>query len=548
MSRSLGRFFLYLLYLVLLLFLAGSAWWLLQLLLSWTPLRGNGSTLPASSDLMRALVLWGVTWLIGLPLVIFLFRLLRRDQRTDPQAGRGGIRAFFLNLVEAVLTLAAVSVAASVIEQIGQSLMGDLTGSVSFVVLSLALVAWLEWERRQAQAGSPAALVFQRLHFSGVQLILLLMLTSAWLRALRPAIDALVFKSQGAISQGFPAVCGGLTVCANGPNLLSLAGVALWITCFWLGSGLLARGESLSRWYQVTHLAGLAWGLGYTFFGLERGIELLLLFLRGVSLPIYEITGPGASYDFASPLLVGLGVSAVSGLWLRRVGRQQTSLARSLALWAEALAAFLLAVAFCWGSGLLLADTFERVFGTSPDQRAWMDAFAFLIVGIAAFPLALHLSRRSLIAPQITAPLRSFILALLSGGIVTVVIGASVALYLLGTFLLGSPLDHWQANARAGLAALLVGALVVAIFLWLAFRERIFAGWQKSKEAPEPAAQPAPLPALAPELPLALVQVRRDEVEAVLDAMLEGHLTREEASARIQRLFLKQEEQPLRAS
>lgn len=335
-----------------------------------------------------------------------------------------------------------------------------------------------------------------------------------------------------------------MTVCANGPNLLSLTGVALWITCFWLGSGLLARGESLSRWYQVTHLAGLAWGLGYTFFGLERGIELLFLLLRGVPVQVHEITGPGATYDFASPLLVGLGVSAVSGLWLRRAGRQQTLLARSLALWAEALAAFLLAVVFCWGSGLLLSNTFERAFGTSPDIRAWMDALAFLIVGIASFPLGLHLSRRSRTTSQITAPLRSFILALLSGGIVTVVIGASVALYLLGTFLLGSPLDHWQANARTGLAALLVGALVVVIFLWLAFRERIFAGWQKSKEVPEPAAQ---LPALAPERPLALVQVRRDEVEAVLDVMLEGHLTREDASARILRLFLKQEEQPLRA-
>lgn len=528
MNRSIVRFFLYLLYIALLVFVAGGAGWLLQLLLAFTPLRGPEGPSPTSTDLVRALVLWGVSWVIGLPLVMYFYRLIRRDRKSDPQAGSGGIRALFFNLVEALILPVAVSVAAfAVIEQLGQTFMGDVTGAASFAVLSLVLLAWLEWDRHRAQAGSPAALVFQRLHLYGVQLILLFMLSSTWLTVSRQVIDALVFGSGGATSLGLPAACGGLTVCLNGPNLLSLVGATLWIALFWVGYSWLSRGDHASRWYQATYLAGLAWGLGYLLFGIERGIELLLLSVAGVSVPLSEIIGPPATYDFASPLLFGLIVSGVYGFWLFRAGRLQISIVGRLALWAEAIVATILAVAFWWGIGFVLSNIFESVFGTPPDVRAWMSAVALVVTGLASIPVGIHLHRRSS-TQRIPDPLRSFILVLLGGGILTGVIGASVALYLLGTFLLGSPLDHWQQSARVGLAAFLVGIFVLSISLWMAFREHAFEWFQKSRKGADHLSPPP-----TAEVPVSAPQAIPGEVDRVLVALLVGTITREEASSRI---------------
>lgn len=548
MNRSIGRFFSYLLYSALLIFVAGGAGWLLQLLLSYTPLHGSGGSLPANIDLVRALVLWGVSWLVGLPLVIVFARLIRRDRTNDAQAGGGGIRAFFLNLVEALTILAAVSVTAfAVIEQLGQVSMGDVTGAASFAILSLAVVAWIAWERRQARATSPAALVFQRLHLYGVQLLLLLILTGTWLSVSRQVIDALVFHSQGTIDQGLPAACGGFEACINGPNLLSLALATLWIAGFWIGYGVLAHRDRLSRWHQVTALLSLAWGLGYILFGLERGIELLLLNLSGITVELQEITGPAAAYDFASPLLFGLIVSGISGFWLSRASRQQAGLGSLLALWAEAVATFLCAVAFWWGAGLVLSQTFERAFGTPPDLRAWMGAVALLTTGIAYIPLSLHLYWRSH-TRQIAEPVRSCVLALLGGGILTGVTGASVALYLAATSLLGSALENWQQGARTGLAALCVGLALVAIYLAIALHEHVFAWLRKSGKATQSASAPVSSATLLPDASVPASAALRGEVDAILSALQAGTLTREDARTRLLHLLAETPTPSRRAS
>lgn len=532
MNRHIVRFFSYVLYSVVLLLVAGGAGWLLQLLLEYTPLHGS-SGLPTTTDLVRALVLWGVSWVIGLPLVAYLSRFIGRDMQSDPQAGGSGVRAFFLNVVEAPALPLAVGVAAfAVIQRLGLTFMEDVTGAAAFVILSLALVAWLEGDRRRAQAGTPAARVFQRLHLYGVQLILLLMLTSTWLSASQRLIDALVFGSRGAMSVGAPVACGGFTACPVGPNLLSLAAAALWIAAFWIGSGLLARGDHASRWYQATQLLGLAWGLGYVLFSIERGIELLLLFLARVSLPVGEITGPAAMYDFASPLIFGLLVSGVYGFWLMQAGGQQAPLASRLALWAETIATFLLAVVFWCGVGLALANAFEWAFGTQPDVRAWIGAAALVIAGIAYIPLSMHLSSRSL-QRSISEPRRGFVLAMLSAGILTGVIGAGVALYMLGTSLLGSPLANWQQAARSGLAAFLVGATLVGIYLGMALYERFFEWLRRGKREAH-----APVPTSPVTTPTEAASVPSSggipaQIDAVLDALLAGTISRDEAEARI---------------
>lgn len=536
MNRHIVRFFSYVLYIALLIFLAGTAGWLLQLLLQYTPLRGENSP-PGSADLVRATVLWVVSWGIGLPFVIYFYRLIRRDMKSDPTASGGGTRAFFLNFVEALSVPIAVSVAAfAVIQPLGQLSMASVTTAAAFAILSLALVAWLERDRQQAPAASPAALVFQRLHLYGIQLILLFILTNTWLWVMRQLIDTLLFDSQGAISSGAPPYCGGFTACASGPNLLSLTIAMIWVALFWIGYSFLVREDSASRWYQVVYLLGLAWGIGYALFGIERGVELLLLTLSGVPVPLRDITGPAASYDFLSPLVFGLIVVGVYGFWLRRAGRQRPIVAMILALWAEAITAALLAIIFWWGIELVLQHVFETITGTQPDIRNWMQAFALVITGIAYIPVNIHLYRQSF-KLSIIDPLRTFVLAFLSGGLLTGVIGTGFALYVLGTSLLGSPLNNWQQGARSAIAAAVVGVIVLSIYLRIALHQHFF-DWLARSKASAQASKP-PASATIPEgaAPLATPIKTPSTIESVLDELLAGKITREEAAARIRNLI-----------
>jgi hypothetical protein len=63
------------------------------------------------------------------------------------------------------------------------------------------------------------------------------------------------------------------------------------------------------------------------------------------------------------------------------------------------------------------------------------------------------------------------VLALLAGGILASAIGGVIALYLWVTALFSSPVDNWLQTTHAGLAAFIVGVLLVGIYLWSALKE-----------------------------------------------------------------------------
>src|SRR5260370_38550258 len=102
--------------------------------------------------------------------------------------------------------------------------------------------------------------------------------------------------------------------------------------------------------------------------------------------------------------------------------------------------------------------------GTGVAHRDWAPALALLITGLEYIPLDLHLRRRY---KQHTStalePRRGLIFALIGGGILAAAIGGAVALYSLGTNLLGSPFDNWPHVARAGTSSFIVGLLILAI-------------------------------------------------------------------------------------
>src|SRR5437588_3182133 len=135
-----------------------------------------------------------------------------------------------------------------------------------------------------------------------------------------------------------------------------------------------------------------------------------------------------------------------------------------------------MAGAFFWGAALVLLNLFE--LPASPDS--WAAALALVITGVAYIALDVHLHRRKQQdVPGAIDARRGFVFALLGGGILAAAIGGAVALYAVITSALGSPFDNWPHAARTGAAALVVGAVMLIVYLWLANRERLFSGLVK---------------------------------------------------------------------
>jgi hypothetical protein len=147
-------------------------------------------------------------------------------------------------------------------------------------------------------------------------------------------------------------------------------------------------------------------------------------------------------------------------------------------------------------------------------------------------------------------------LALLGGGILASVIGGVTALYLWVTALFGSPVDNWQQTVHVGLAAFIVGVVLVGIYLWSALKEGY---WSRSNKqsalldvlpldtSTSDASSPDVLPSDAPpsdvaSSTLSQLSAQPETVEDTLDELLAGKIARDEAAARI-RVLLKGSEE-----
>src|SRR5205814_3514344 len=125
--------------------------------------------------------------------------------------------------------------------------------------------------------------------------------------------------------------------------------------------------------------------------------------------------------------------------------------------------------------------------GTTTGPRDWAPALALIVTGLAYIPFDFNLHQRYKHAAAASDPRRGFVFAMLAGGILSTAIGGAVALYSLGTNLLGSPFENWQQVARAGASACVVGLIILAIYFWTAKREHRFSGLMKrpaTEEAP----------------------------------------------------------------
>ncbi|GAC1394580.1 MAG: hypothetical protein NVSMB38_28310 [Ktedonobacteraceae bacterium] len=520
MARNLYRFYLYTVFIVLLIFAAIALGQLLGTLLLLVPfLRASYESAPDQARIIQSLVFALVAWAIAGLLGGLHYWLIRRDIHNDPAAGNSAIRSFFLNITEAIgISLAVPFIGFAVLEQLAHGGQYAIVGSASFAIPTLTLVSVLELERRRTAATSGAALSFQRLHVYAVQLLFLIFLPFIWQNNVNALIDGIFFGGRGTREY-----CGGPANCQNF-HFTFLVMSILWFVLFWLAYGWLTRNDKSTLLRFILHFASVAIGVGILLAGFYRGILLLLLPAFKISFALQDVIGPAAQYDFAPFILLGMLVIGVYHLWLMMAAKRGL-IERGVMFAAETSIAAILTALLFWSSvAFLLYNELRALNAASPEVQIWAANTAALIVGLVYIPLDLYLWRRNSVEPTVFAGARrGFVLAIVGIGLLSFAIGGAVALYAWTTSLFGSPIPNWLQVAHSGLAAFIVGGIVTAIYLTVAIRERLFSGFTRRNAATVPAAN---APVVVPPV----------TIESVLDELLLGKITRDEAARRIRNL------------
>ncbi|HEY1390837.1 MAG TPA: DUF5671 domain-containing protein [Ktedonobacterales bacterium] len=538
--RQVYRIYLYVVSLALVVFAAVGLGALLDVLLAFTPLRGAQHAIPSSAELTQQLVFALVAWVVAVPLGILHYRLIRRDIARYPKAGSGALRAFFLNLGEAVATVLVVFVGVGAFSMLAEQQPGmtpDTASAFSTALSALAVAALLHLERARSHVAPGLATTFQRLHLYGAPLgILLLGLAGAWDSAMKATLDA-VLVAANLYNPLDPRAC---ALYSKGPieGVCSLPNAGpLWLAALVpLGAiayyALQARMDSRSLLRLVAHLGSFGVGIAFALVGMDRALELGLRALYGIPVRWSEVAHPwDAPYNFVSPLTFGAVVLLIYGLWLRAETTHLALGGSRVGACMEAVAGVLFAVPLFWGLGRALDAVFESWAGVPAAalKPEWAAALALMVTGLGA--IAVHVRLHAAAASDTGAriPWQASVLALLAGGIVTAAVGLAVALYAVGTALLGAPLTDWEQTARAGAAALLVGALLTAVYGAIALRGRfiepLVAGISAATSAPSTTSAPFPAAANTSEL----VKV----IERTLDDYAAHSVSREQAAQRI---------------
>lgn len=528
MARNLYRFYLYAVSIALLGFAMSGLGRLLQTLLTLTSLRDTYTPAPSGADVVQSVVFFVVSWVIAGLLGGLHYWLIRRDMQNDATAITSAVRSFFLNITEALVIAFGIPVLGfGVIAALGQGGSGVISAAAIGIPL-LFMFALLELERRRSPHDVEATSLFYRLHFYGVQLLLLIFLAFAWQSALRPIVDTLVFAGRGT-----QELCGSVDGYCPTYNVFALTVSLLWFTGFWVWYGWLLRHDTSLPLRFILHFLGFAAGVGFVLYGIQLAIGLAILPLFHAAAPLKDIAGPGASHDFFSPLTLGIVVMIVYHL-LVRVGTQQKLIEPNVVLPIEsAVIGILSALAFWYGIGFLLYNLLQQItpVPSAPDTQAWVTAIGFVVAGLGYIPLDMYLYRRNNSEPTVAAgSRRGFVLALLGGGLLAFAIGGATALYSWLTATLGSPFTNWQQTVHIGLAAFIIGLILVGVYLMVSIREKLFSGF--TQHAPEPTGTPT---VTAPIQPAPTVPTSTT-IEEVLDELLAGKITRDVAAARLHAL------------
>lgn len=523
MVRSLYRVYLYSVLVVLLYFTAISTAILVGKLFEFTPLNSPNTRAFVGSEVTAPATFAAIAWLMTLLVGGLHYWLLLRDERGDPTAGPGAVRAFMVNFAEGVAALVAVAFALGIYFQVRYG--GSVGNSLGPLVVFALLFALFEVERRRTQARAGAAMALQRIHF---YILPVFFLAAFVLSPLISTINDTV--SSMLLGLGLLTKCTINGYSSPAPNMCVYPGVipshlgAAWLAvavlvAWWAGYAVLTRADTRSNMRPTMRVLGYTVGVVVVVYGITRGLELAARAALGLTVSGYDFV---YGYAFAGSLIAGIAVVVVYVLWLRADMARWPDAASGVRLSAHAVTAAVLALVFYSGCYLVLSYVVEHVVpgATRPDRGQLATAVALVVTGLSYIPLAITLRTATTQPGAAIAPRRAFGLALLAIGTLTTVIALVVVLYATVTAALGNPPSDWQHLARSAACALTVGVVLVAIYLRLAFAERWLAA------VPHPA-QPEEGAPVAPT---------SGTVEAVLDELLAGHLTREQAAARINAL------------
>ncbi len=521
MVRSFARVYYYFVFNAMLILAAVGLGALLSQVLSYTPLNG-GNPPPDSTGMTQALVLAGVAWLIAGVLGGVHYYLIRRDLATDPGAGAGGVRSFFLNAIEFEAGWVGIGFAVSGLGVLGtpresfSSFSPSAVPQLSAAAAAYSILLVAEFERRRTQAGRGAAIVFQRLHFNAIQLVVLAYAMVTVGIALNTTLRATIFPPEN----------GGCFV--DGPNgqqfcpQVNLLGpwlnAAFCVALFGLYY-LLTRNDTSSALRQTQQLLGLAVGSITAIVGLNNLLNLALSALLGA--PQQGVSISDLLAGILPVILVGLLAAGVYILWLRweravsRMGPEATDLAIGSVVAAAA-------ALFFWVGVFMTALRVAEIL-TNPSFQSnaygWASPLAVVLVGAVYIPISLYL-RVVTGRTSVNGPRRAFVLALLAGGILSAAIGAAMALVTTITAALNAPLDTSGEVTRSGTVLFLTGLALAALYGWSAISEHLV-GWRSTQPGGAPIAssqsQPQPVPT----------------VESVLGELLAGRLSRQEAATRV---------------
>ncbi len=514
MARNLYRFYLYTVFIALLIFAAIALGRLLGTLLLLLPfLRASYDQAHFIQSLVFVLVSWLIVGLLG----GLHYWLIRRDIHSEPAAGSSAIRSFFLNVAEAIgIGISVPFIGGVVLSPLAHGEYYSVVEGLAFSLPILAFVGLLELERRRTQVTTGAALAFQHLHLYGVQLLLLIFLCFSWQSSVNELIDGIFFAGRGANEY-----CRSSGYCQSS-NLPLLSLNILWFLLFWLAYGWLARNNISRLLRSILHLSSLAVGVGILLFGFYRGFLFLLLPAFKIPFTLKDVVGPSAQYDFAPFVLLGVLIISVYHLWLTMAVKRGLVERKVVFATEISIAAILTAFLFWSGCAFLLHNAFRTGSRAAPEAQIWATNIAMIIVGCIYIPLDLYLRRRNSIdSGMFAGARRGFVLAVLGVGILYLAIGGAVALYAWATVLLGSPIPDWLQTTHTGLAAFIIGGIVTTLYLMTALRERLFNGFTRRNVT---------------NVPVPVVVVPTISVESLLDELLAGNISRDEAAHRIHEL------------
>nr|MBA2679828.1 hypothetical protein [Ktedonobacteraceae bacterium] len=373
--RSLYRFYLYTVFILLSIYATYACNQLLSTLLRLTPLRASYAARPSASELVQAGIFALVSFTVVLLIGGFHYWLIRRDQ--DAEAGTSPIRSFFLNITEGVAIALSLPTIGSILLSLASS---NYDGSsLAFALSTLALALLLELERRRIPSPTRGvAATFFRLHIYGVQAILLVVLSGYWSLITLPIVDALFFAGRAHAES-----CSGNASCPQ-DNLFLLAIAGLWFVAIWLFYGWLANRDSSRAWRFVFHGLSFAVGIGLLLLGLYNLFNVILLALLSEPVALNAVLVPFARYNFVGLLTLGLLIAFLYHRWMRAgVDRGLLRTRASLGFVELAIISILAAAIFWWGVGNLLYNTFLLLlkFSQAADRESWLSAGAFALAG-----------------------------------------------------------------------------------------------------------------------------------------------------------------------